>query len=55
MKTLVIGAVGFIGRTVCRVMSHNGDVTVGARTPEHGGGKPAEITHDTAAEQEHQR
>ena len=39
MKTLVIGAEGFIGRTVCRVMSHDGDVTVGARTPEHSSGR----------------
>lgn len=36
VKTLVIGAEGFIGRTVCRLLGPDGEVTVGARAPEHG-------------------
>lgn len=36
MKTLVIGAEGFIGRTVCRVLSYDGELTIGARAPDHG-------------------
>ncbi|WP_461172289.1 NAD(P)-dependent oxidoreductase [Arthrobacter sp. Z1-9] len=36
MKTLVIGAEGFIGRTLCRVLGPDGGLTVSARVPEHG-------------------
>lgn len=36
MKTLVIGAEGFIGRTVCRVLGSDAEITVGARVPEPG-------------------
>lgn len=36
MKTLVIGAEGFIGRTLCRVLGPDGGLTVGVRVPERG-------------------
>lgn len=36
MKTLVIGASGFIGRALCRVLEPNGGVTAGERVPERG-------------------
>lgn len=37
MKTLVIGAEGFIGRNVCHVVGPDGGLTMGARAPEHRG------------------
>jgi GDP-4-dehydro-6-deoxy-D-mannose reductase len=38
VKTLVIGADGFIGRTVCRVLGPEREVIEGARAPENGRG-----------------
>lgn len=36
VKTLVIGAEGFIGRTVCRVLGPDGGLVMGVRAPERG-------------------